>query len=157
MSAKILLASLVMCGALIGFTGDTVSACTCVGWVPLEVEVENAQAIFTATVLDTQRTGLGREWYWQMTVQPDRYWKGFVTSPMEIYTAENDALCGRLVMPGEEYLFFVYGNPGSYSLNSCSWWTGPVEIRESAIVRLGPPTPVQVSASTWGKIKSFYR
>ena len=143
--------------AALALTSPTrVTACSCAA-VPLETEIEYAGAIFTATVLDTARTHLSPGPYWQMTVQVSQYWKGVIVDPMVIYTAENEAVCGRLMLPGEEYLFFVYGNPGSYATSLCSNWTMPVSAAAEVIAQLGPPLPVQTSTSTWGRIKTLYR
>ena len=137
-------------------SGRFASACTCAE-VPLETEIEDADAIFTGTVLDTTRVNYSPEFYWQMTVAVDRFWKGAVTDRMLIYTAETGAGCGRLLYPGDEFLFFVYGHPESYGTSLCSSWTMPVSGASDVIAYLGPGQTVQVEAVTWGRIKALFR
>jgi hypothetical protein len=149
-----------MCALLIAVAGmsthfDAAEACTCVG-VSLEGAISDAGAIFTATVLDTQRTEFLGVTYWMMTVQVHQYWKGVISDPMVIYTGENEAVCGLLVYPGEEYLFFAYGNPGEYGIGLCSY-TMPIRYAGDVIAQLGPPLAVQAGSDTWGKVKSIYR
>ena len=148
------------CALLIAVAGMSTAfgaaeACTCVG-VSLEEAIAEAGAIFTATALDTQRTEFLGVTYWAMTVQVHQYWKGVISDPMVIYTGENESVCGLLVYPGEEYLFFAYGNPGGYSIGLCSY-TMPIGYAGDVIAQLGPPLAVQAKPHSWGRVKSIYR
>lgn len=124
----------------------SVSACSCVGGLPLIDQITNASAIFSGTVTQlslgeapaatlapgVQAPGMQ---VFQTSVAVSQVWKGPADQQLSVNTAQDSAACGYPFQTDTEYLIYAYENEGQLYTSLCSN-TKPLEAAWSEIAIL---------------------
>lgn len=115
-------------------------ACSCTAPASPQVELENADAVFSGRVLSVEPIG-DRGAYRRLAVRfaLESVWKGVPEGEeVTVTTAADGATCGYSFEPGEAYLVYAYGDPGALSTGLCTR-NDRLERAEEDLTALGTP------------------
>lgn len=136
----------------------TASACSCTNNLTLQQEFDFAAAVFSGRVMSVNPYGDGSQVF--VWMEPIARWKGGISTPLFVFTPENEGACGFPFAVGGEYL--VFASSGTLDGSPIFWThlcsrTSPLEDNPH-VPLLGPPlVPTGVLSPTWGGIKTLYR
>ncbi|GII04428.1 hypothetical protein [Planobispora takensis] len=111
MGYRSLAAPLLLAAAVVVAVPGTACACSCAALEPAE-QVENAQTVFTGTVVAARRLPGDRSGPTPPIVyrlRPDQVYKGVPAAEVEVATNPDGASCGYAFTVGSRYLVFARG------------------------------------------------
>ncbi|GIH94334.1 hypothetical protein ACFFMN_05645 [Planobispora siamensis] len=111
MRYRSLVAPLLLAAAVVVAVPGTACACSCVALEPAE-QVENAETVFTGTVVAARRIPGDRSGPTPPIVyrlRPDQVYKGAPAAEVEVATNPDGASCGYAFTVGSRYLVFARG------------------------------------------------
>ena len=121
---RVLLATLLLVGGLVFALPGTAFACSCVPNPPVEVAIEQSDAVFTGTVTSSEpprggdvMSGVEPVTY---TFAVDRVVAGDVGSTVDVTTAAMEASCGIEFREGTRYVVFAMNSEGNLETNLCT-------------------------------------
>lgn len=86
---------------------------------PLMALVE-ADVVFVGEVIDSRKELFSRYGEIIYKFKVEEHWKNVDRGIIEVETNESGTMCGFDFSVGEKYLVYAYGQPGDYSVSSCS-------------------------------------
>ena len=150
-------------GMMVLLAVQPAAACTCAP-PPLAEEIANTPAIFSGVVISVYEDNPYFSAFGvQVSILQTACWKGGFADTIRVYTPwqpPGSATCGVPFEVGVEWLVFAAIAPyvdGDKLVTSTCSSTYRMSEAGTVLAVLGPPKSVQVTGSTWGRMKAGYR
>lgn len=105
--------------ALVFTAHHSARACSCIPPPPPLEALEQADAVFSGTVISIVSDGSQMSRNDIVSFQVEKVWKGVTSRTVQLTTASTGAACGYGFREGTAYLVYAHGTP-DLSVNSCS-------------------------------------
>lgn len=99
-----LVVSIIFCAAVLIFSANDVSACSCVPQKPVGEVYESESAIFSGKIIGVRRSG---KYLRKIIVKVEKSWKGELPKTVAISTTAVGSMCGYNFSVGKRYLIYV--------------------------------------------------
>jgi hypothetical protein len=127
-------------------------ACSCMPWPPPLEALDEATAVFTGRIIDSEPTEAIRGF--EYTIEVHSVWKG-VSSSQVLVTTDDIAMCGLWMEVGKTYLVYSYGDAEAMWTHNCSR-SRDTHLAEEDILAFGEPITVNAQDETFTQLKVRY-